>query len=121
MPSEQQLSGVLGELARMMVTDFHIQAILDRLVERIVDVLPVTAAGVTLISPGVSPPQPSIAMSERSANATFTSWRTWSETEAVLGRVCTLARAAIQLVANRVSHVPTSEMVCPPKNNRKLR
>jgi diguanylate cyclase (GGDEF)-like protein len=38
-----------------MVTDFPIQRILDRLVERIVDVLPIEAAGVTLISPGVHP------------------------------------------------------------------
>jgi diguanylate cyclase (GGDEF)-like protein len=38
-----------------MVTDFPIQAILDHLVERIVEVLPITAAGVTLISPGVEP------------------------------------------------------------------
>ena len=38
-----------------MVTDFPIQAILDHLVERIVEIMPVTAAGVTLISPGVEP------------------------------------------------------------------
>jgi diguanylate cyclase (GGDEF)-like protein len=38
-----------------MVTDFPIQAILDQLVERIVEIMPVTAAGVTLISPGVEP------------------------------------------------------------------
>jgi GAF domain-containing protein len=38
-----------------MITDFPIQRILDRLVERIVEVLPVTGAGVTLISPGVPP------------------------------------------------------------------
>jgi diguanylate cyclase (GGDEF)-like protein len=37
-----------------MLTDFPIQAILDRLVVRIVDVLPVSAAGVTLVAPGVS-------------------------------------------------------------------
>jgi len=55
MVSEQQLSSVLSEFARTMVTDFPIQRILDRLVERIVDVLPVTAAGVTLISPGNDP------------------------------------------------------------------
>ena len=55
MVSERQLSAVLSEFARTMVTDFPIQAILDRLVERIVDVLPVTAAGVTLISPGADP------------------------------------------------------------------
>jgi diguanylate cyclase (GGDEF)-like protein len=55
MPSEKELSDVLAEFARNMVTDFPIQAILDRLVERIVDVLPITAAGVTIISPGARP------------------------------------------------------------------
>ncbi|HEX8002430.1 MAG TPA: EAL domain-containing protein [Mycobacteriales bacterium] len=55
MTHERQLSEVLSEFARTMVTDFPIQGILDRLVERIVDVLPITAAGVTLISPGKSP------------------------------------------------------------------
>ena len=38
-----------------MLTDFPIQAILDRLVGRIVDVLPISGAGVTLIAPGVDP------------------------------------------------------------------
>jgi diguanylate cyclase (GGDEF)-like protein len=52
---ETRLSEVLSEFARTMVTDFPIQAILDHLVVRIVDVLPVTAAGVTLISPGADP------------------------------------------------------------------
>jgi len=52
---EQRLSSVLSEFARTMVTDFPIQRILDYLVERIVEVLPVTGAGVTLISPGVAP------------------------------------------------------------------
>ncbi|MEA2617382.1 MAG: hypothetical protein QOE72_3165, partial [Chloroflexota bacterium] len=55
MPSEQQLSNVLSEFARTMVTDFPIQGILDHLVLRIVDILPITAAGVTLISPGSNP------------------------------------------------------------------
>src|SRR3984893_9259201 len=55
MPSEQQLSDVLSEFARTMVTNFPIQRILDHLVKRIVDVLPITAAGVTLISPGADP------------------------------------------------------------------
>ena len=55
MVSERRLSAVLSEFARTMVTDFPIQAILDRLVERIVDVLPVTAAGVSLIAPGSAP------------------------------------------------------------------
>lgn len=49
------LSDVLSEFARTMVTDFPIQQILDRLVERIVDVLPIDAAGVSLIPPGIRP------------------------------------------------------------------
>ena len=49
------LSEVLGEFARTMVTDFPIQGILDHLVMRIVDVLPVSSAGVTLISPSMDP------------------------------------------------------------------
>src|SRR5947209_8703185 len=52
---EEKLSAVLSEFARTMVTDFAVQGILDRLVERIVDVLPVTSAGVTLIEPGRAP------------------------------------------------------------------
>jgi diguanylate cyclase (GGDEF)-like protein len=55
MPDEQQVSDVLREFARTMVTDFPIQAILDHLVKRIAEIMPVTAAGVTLISPGVHP------------------------------------------------------------------
>jgi len=55
MVREATLSEVLSEFARTMVTDFPIQSILDRLVERIVDVLPITAAGVTLIAPGEFP------------------------------------------------------------------
>lgn len=55
MASEEQLSDVLCEFARTMVTDFPIQAILDHLVVRIVDVLPIDSAGVTLISPGSQP------------------------------------------------------------------
>jgi diguanylate cyclase (GGDEF)-like protein len=54
MPNEH-LSDVLSEFARTMVTDFPIQGILDRLVKRIVEIMPVTAAGVTLISPGLDP------------------------------------------------------------------
>ena len=38
-----------------MLTDFSIQTILNNLVERIVEVLSVTGAGVTLISPGTAP------------------------------------------------------------------
>jgi two-component system, sensor histidine kinase and response regulator len=52
---DRQLAEVLVEFARTMITDFDIQGILDRLVERIVDVLPVTSAGVTIITPGRAP------------------------------------------------------------------
>lgn len=41
---ERQLSEVLSEFARTMVTDFPIQAILDHLIDRIVMLLPITAA-----------------------------------------------------------------------------
>jgi diguanylate cyclase (GGDEF)-like protein len=51
----EDLSDVLSEFARTMVTDFPIQAILDRLARRIVEIMPVTAAGVKLISPGLDP------------------------------------------------------------------
>jgi diguanylate cyclase (GGDEF)-like protein len=54
MPSEE-LAEVLSVFARNMATDFPIQGILDHLVHRIVDIMPVTGAGVTLISPGVEP------------------------------------------------------------------
>ncbi len=52
---ERRLSSVLGEFARTLLTDFPIQTILDHLVVRIVDVLPITSAGVTLIAPGSDP------------------------------------------------------------------
>ena len=65
MSSEHQLSDVLSEFARTMVTDFPIQAILDHLVSRIVDVLPITGAGVTLISAGADPRY--VAASDESA------------------------------------------------------
>jgi diguanylate cyclase (GGDEF)-like protein len=55
MPNEPELAEVLTEFASTLLTDFPIQAILDHLVERIVDVLAVTSAGVTLISPGADP------------------------------------------------------------------
>ena len=51
----EDLADVLSEFARTMVTDFPIQGILDHLVKRIVDILPVTAVGVTLISVGRDP------------------------------------------------------------------
>ena len=63
--ASEQLSDVLSEFARTMVTDFPIQGILDHLVKRIVDIMPVTAAGVTVISPGVEPRY--VAASDESA------------------------------------------------------
>lgn len=50
-----KLSQLLSEFARTLLTDFPIQAILDHLVERIVEALQVTGAGVTLIAPGPAP------------------------------------------------------------------
>jgi len=55
MTTERQLSKVLSEFARTMVTNFPIQGILDHLVQQTVDILPITAAGVTLITPGTQP------------------------------------------------------------------
>ena len=52
---EDKLSAVLSEFARTLVTDFPIQGILDHLVERVAEILPVTAAGVTLIADGMAP------------------------------------------------------------------
>jgi len=65
MATTVDLSDVLSEFARTMLTDFPIQGILDRLVKRIVDVMPVTAAGVTLISAELDPRH--IAASNESA------------------------------------------------------
>jgi diguanylate cyclase (GGDEF)-like protein len=50
-----KLAWVLSDFARTMVTDFPIQRILDHLVERIVEIMPVSAAGVTLIVDGAPP------------------------------------------------------------------
>ena len=55
MEIEHRLSDVLSEFARTLVTDFPIQAILNHLVMRLVDVLQISAAGVTLIAPGAVP------------------------------------------------------------------
>ncbi len=55
MINEDNLSAVLSEFARTLITDFPIQGILDHLVTRIVEILPVTSAGVTLITPGTAP------------------------------------------------------------------
>ncbi|MGK2950237.1 MAG: putative bifunctional diguanylate cyclase/phosphodiesterase [Acidimicrobiales bacterium] len=62
---EYRLSQVLSEFAHTLVTDFPIQAILDHLVGRIVEVLPISGAGVTLISPGADPRY--VAASDESA------------------------------------------------------
>jgi diguanylate cyclase (GGDEF)-like protein len=59
------MSAVLSEFARTLATDFSIDSILDHLVERIVHVLPISAAGVTLREPSPSPGQ--IAASHDSA------------------------------------------------------
>ena len=65
MESEDTLVVVLSELARTLVTDFPIEGILDHLVQRTVDILPIEAAGVSLISPTSHPHQ--IAGSDESA------------------------------------------------------
>lgn len=51
----EDLTPVLSEFARTMLTDYKVQSILDGLVEHIVRVLGVTGVGITLISPGLSP------------------------------------------------------------------
>ena len=53
--AEDRLSDVLSEFARTLATDFPILGILEHLVHRIVDVLPVDAAGVTLITGAAEP------------------------------------------------------------------
>ena len=65
MASENILANVLSEFARTLLTDFPIRAILDHLVLRIVDILPVTSAGVTLISDSTAPRY--VAASDESA------------------------------------------------------
>jgi two-component system cell cycle sensor histidine kinase/response regulator CckA len=48
----QQMSDVLGEFARTVVTDFSVVATLERLVARAVHALPVSSAAVSLLTPG---------------------------------------------------------------------
>lgn len=55
MQKVDNLAEVLSEFARTLLTDFPIQGILDHLVRRIVDILPIDAAGVSLISPKTNP------------------------------------------------------------------
>jgi diguanylate cyclase (GGDEF)-like protein len=62
---EDKLSAVLSDFARTVITDFPIQGILDHLVEKIVEILPISSAGVTLISEGMAPRY--IAASDESA------------------------------------------------------
>jgi diguanylate cyclase (GGDEF)-like protein len=62
---ERQLSAVLSDFARTMVTEFPIEGILQQLVQRIVEILPITGAGVTLMSPHTSPRY--VAASDKSA------------------------------------------------------
>ena len=50
---EKRLTAVLVEFARTLTADFSIQTILDRLVERVVDVIPVDGAGVLLMDSDV--------------------------------------------------------------------
>jgi hypothetical protein len=64
-PSERRLSDVLSEFARTMLTEFPIQGILDELVGQIVEIMPITGAGVTLISASANSRY--IAASDRSA------------------------------------------------------
>jgi diguanylate cyclase (GGDEF)-like protein len=49
MESNDQLRDLLAEFAHTLAGDFHIQEILDHLVERIVDVLPITGSGVMVM------------------------------------------------------------------------
>jgi len=55
MTDDDCLSAVLSEFARTLGTDVPIQGILDHLVGRIVDILPIDAAGVSLISATTDP------------------------------------------------------------------
>jgi diguanylate cyclase (GGDEF)-like protein len=52
---EAEFSSLLSEFAWRLATDFPIQAILDHLVERIVGLLPIDGAGVSLIAPDLAP------------------------------------------------------------------
>lgn len=50
-----RINEVLKEFARTLLTEYPIQAILDQLVQQIVYTLPISAAGVTIITPGKAP------------------------------------------------------------------
>ena len=49
MERDHELARLLGEFAHTLGTDFSIERILDHLVQRVADVLPVTAAGVMVM------------------------------------------------------------------------
>jgi diguanylate cyclase (GGDEF)-like protein len=53
--ADRQLSEILSDFARTMLTDFPIQRILEELVLRIVELMSITGAGVTLISDSSTP------------------------------------------------------------------
>ena len=53
MVDEPRLTAVLVEFARTLTTDFSIQTILDHLVDRVVEVIPVDGAGVLLMDSDV--------------------------------------------------------------------
>ena len=65
MVDDRQLSSVLSEFAYTLATDFSIASILDHLVRQIVEIVPVTSAGVTLIQGGGDPHH--VAASDESA------------------------------------------------------
>jgi diguanylate cyclase (GGDEF)-like protein len=48
-PEEPRLADVVSEFARTMPSDSSVQAIIDHLVERIIEILPISSAGVTLL------------------------------------------------------------------------
>jgi diguanylate cyclase (GGDEF)-like protein len=53
--NERELTVLLAEFARTLLTDFAVQEILDEVVLRVVDILPVTGAGITLVGPDHRP------------------------------------------------------------------
>lgn len=69
MKTERRLSDLLSEFARILVTDFPIQSILDHLVVRIVELMPIGSAGVTLISPSGDPQHIAASDIEKRLNA----------------------------------------------------
>jgi len=52
MVDQDRLSSTLCDFARTMLSDFSVERILDELVDRVADVLPVTGAGAVLMFPG---------------------------------------------------------------------